>query len=88
MTYSENIEGVFDGKYTEYKSKDSEKLSVEHYKSDSKEIMIVNDTDEITLELFSSFLQTYQIALEELMKGSDFVFYSIDGLFYKYHKIS
>lgn len=88
MTYSENAEGVFVGKYTDCKCKDSKKLSVEHNKSDSQEIMIGDDRDEFTLELFNSFLQSYHIGLEDSMKGSDFVFYSIDGLFYKYHKIS
>ena len=36
-----------------------------------------NETDEI-IELFESLLQKYQEGLEESMKGSDFVFDSVD----------
>ena len=48
MTYSKNTEGAFDEKYVEYKGKESKKPSAEHCKSDSREIMTGNDTDEIT----------------------------------------
>ena len=39
-------------------------------------------------ELFESLLQKYQEVLEEKMRGSKFVFESIDLLHYKLHKIS
>ena len=50
--------------------------------------MIGNETDDIIKNLFDSFLQRCQEDLEELMKGSEFVFDSVDLLFYKLHKIN
>ena len=50
--------------------------------------MICNDTDEITEEFFKSLLQRYQKGLEEKMRGSEFVYDSIDLLHYKLHKIN
>ena len=47
-----------------------------------------NETDEIIKKIFKSLLQKYQEGLEESMKGSDFVFGSVDLLLYKLHKIS
>ena len=49
--------------------------------------MIGNETDDIIKDLFDSFLQRCQEHLEESMKGSEFVFDSVDLLFYKLHKI-
>ena len=59
-----------------------------HSNSDNKEIMIDNETNEIIQERFDSFLQKYKKRLEESMKGSGFVFDSLDFLHYKCHKIS
>ena len=42
------------------------------------EFMIGNNTDEIVHELFYSLLHMYQIGLEKLMKGSDFVVILMD----------
>ena len=50
--------------------------------------MIGNETDEIIKELFDSLLQRYQEGLRELMKGSQFVFDSVDLLYYKCHQVS
>ena len=47
-----------------------------------------NETDEIIKKIFKSLLQKYQEGLEESMKGSDFVFDSVNLLLYKLHKIS
>ena len=52
------------------------------------EIMIDNETDEIIEKLFESHLQRYQKDLEEKMRGSEFVFDSVDLLYYKLYKIS
>ena len=41
----------------------------------------------IIIELFQSLFTRYQIGLETLMKYSDFVFDSMDGLYYKYLRI-
>lgn len=58
-----------------------------HSKSDNREILIDNDTDEIIGKLFNSLLHKYQTGFKELMKGSEFVFDYIDTLFFKCHKI-
>ena len=52
------------------------------------EIMMGNETDEIIEELFASLLQKYQNKLEEKMRGSEFVFDSVDLLHDNLHKIS
>ena len=52
------------------------------------EIMIGNKTDEIIKPLFQLLLTRYPIGLETSMKGSDFVFDSIDGLYYKCLRVS
>ena len=49
--------------------------------------MTGDETDEIIKELFESLLQRYQEGLEESMKGSEFVFDSVDLLEYKLNKI-
>ena len=46
-------------------------------KSHNIEIMIGNETDEIIAEIFESLLQKYQ-ELEEKVRGSKFVFDSVD----------
>ena len=53
-------------------------------KSNNIEILIGNETDTI----IDSLLQKYQKGLEESMKGSEFVFDSVDLLYYKLHKLS
>ena len=69
-------------------SKDSDETHTKHTKSHNIEIMMGNEIDEIIEELFESLLQKYQERLEESMKGSEFVFDSVDLLYYKVHKIS
>ena len=59
-----------------------------HTKSDNTEFMMGNERDEIIDELFESLLQRYQEGLEESVKGREFVFDSIDLLYYKLHKIN
>ena len=46
-----------------------------------------NETDDIIKKLFESLLQNYQKDLEESMRGSEFVFDSIDLLYYHLQKI-
>ena len=69
-------------------SKDSEEIRTMYTKSDNIEIIISNKTDEIIEEVLESFSQKYQEGLEESMRGSEFVFDSVDSLYYKLHKIS
>ena len=68
--------------------KDSDEIRTMRTKSNNIEIMMGNETDEIIEELFESLLQKYQEGLEEKMRGSEFVFDSIDLLHYNLHKIT
>ena len=69
-------------------SKGSDETHTMHAKSDNVEIMMGSETNEIIEELFKSFLQRYQEALEESMRGSEFIFDSVDALYYDLKKIS
>ena len=69
-------------------SKDSNKEHTMCSKSDSNIIMIVYDTHEIIQELFDSLLHSYQIGQEQSMKGGDFIFYCVSGMYYLLNKIS
>ena len=69
-------------------SKDSDETRTLHTKSNNVEIMIGSETDEIIKDLFESFLQKYQEGLEESMRGSEFVYDSVDVLYYNLNKIS
>ena len=53
-----------------------------HTKTDNTEIMMDSKTDEIIKELFEYLLQRYQEGLEGSMKGSEFIFDSVDLLYY------
>ena len=69
-------------------SKDSDETRTMHTKSNDVEIMIGSETDEIIEELFESFLQKYQEGLEDSMRGSQFVYDSVDVLYYNLIKVS
>ena len=59
-----------------------------HTKSNNIEIMMGSETDEIIDELFKSLLQNYEKGLEESMRGCNFVFDSVDLLYYHPQKTS
>ena len=67
---------------------DSDETRNMRTKSDNIEIMIGSETNEIIEELFKSFLQRYQEGLEESMKGSEFIFDSVNLLHYHLQKTS
>ena len=69
-------------------SKDSDKIDAMCLKRNNIEIKMDNETDEIIEKLLGSLLQNYQERLEEKMRGSEFVFDSVDLLHYNLHKIS
>ena len=69
-------------------SKDSDETRTMHAKSNNVEIVMGSETDEIIKELFKSFFQRCQERLEESMRGSDFIFDSVDVLYYDLNKIS
>ena len=60
-----------------------------HSKSDNAEIMSGIETDDITNELFESFLKRCHEKLEPRMtEGSNIVFESVDLLYYSLDKVS
>ena len=65
----------------------SDEIRTMHTPSDNMEIMIGSETDEIVEELFESLLQRYQEGLEESMRGSEFIFDSVDALHYNLNEI-
>ena len=69
-------------------SKDSDETRTMHAKSNNVEIKIGSETDKIIKEFFKSFLQRYQERLEESMRGSEFVFDSVNVLYYNLNKVS
>ena len=64
---------------------DSNETRTMHTKSNNMDIMMGSQTDEIIEELFKSLLQKYQEGLEESMRGSEFVFDSVNSLNYKFN---
>ena len=69
-------------------SKDSDENRTMHTKSNNVEIMIGSEIDEIIEVLFEFFLQKYQEGLDESMRGSEFVYDSVDVLYYNLNKES
>ena len=59
-----------------------------HTKCNNVEIMIGSETNEIIKNRFESFLQNYQEGLEESMRGSEFLYDSVDVLYYNLIKVS
>ena len=68
-------------------SKNSEETRTMSTKTDNIEIMMSDETDEIIEELFESLLQRLQEGLEESMRGTEFIFDSVNVLRYKLLKI-
>ena len=71
-----------------FSSKDSKETRPMYTTSNNIEIMIGYEIGEIIGELFESLLKIYQEGLKKSMKGSEFVYDSIDLLYYKHHKTS
>ena len=69
-------------------SKDSDKTHNKHTKGNNIEIMMSSQTTDIIEEMFEYLLQRYQEVLEQSMKGSEFIFYSVDVLHYHLQKTS
>ena len=67
-------------------SKDSDGTPIVHIINDNIEIMVGNKTSGIIKKLFNSFLQKYQEGLEESLRGSEFVFDSVDFCNIKFKK--
>ena len=69
-------------------SRDSDETRTMHTKSNNVEIMVGSETNEIIENLFESFLQKYQEGLEESVRGCEFVYDSVDVLYYNLSKVS
>ena len=69
-------------------SKDTEEERVMHSESESIKFTSYNDTSKIADELFNSLCLTYQDNLETSMRGSDFIFDSVQLMYYKCHKVN
>ena len=70
-------------------SLDTEELRIMNSKCDNVEIMMGIETDDIINEVFESFVKKCQERLEPKMReGSNFIFQSVDLLYYSLHKIS
>ena len=69
-------------------SKYSDETRTIHTKSNNLEIMIGSETDEIIEEIFEYILQKYQEGLEGLTRASEFVYDSVDVLYYNLNKLS
>ena len=67
-------------------SRDTGETRIYYVWSDNVSIMQGHDTDDIIREIFRSFLHNYQEKLK-IIKGSDFVFESVDLLDYKLHRV-
>ena len=67
-------------------SKDTGETRTIYVWSNNESIMWVSDTDDIIRELFRSFLHNYQEELK-IIKGSDFVFESVELMDYKLHRV-
>ena len=59
-----------------------------HSNSISMKYTSYNDANEVVYELFMSLRSKYQENLEKSMKGSDFIFDSVQLLYYKCHTVN
>ena len=62
----------------------SDETRTMHTKSNNVEIMMGSEAHEI----IESLLQRYQKGLEELMRGSEFIFEGVDALYYDLNKVN
>ena len=67
-------------------SKDVDEEIAMQSKSDNKEFMIYDGANNIVDEIFESLHSRYQSDLETSTKGSDFIFDSVQLLYYKCYK--
>ena len=59
-----------------------------HSYSDNITLTSYNDANEVVNKLFKSLLSKYQDNLETPMKGKDFIFDSVQLMYYKCHKVN
>ena len=68
--------------------KDVEKENLMDSKSNNMKVMFYNTANEVADELFKSFYSRYQGNLETSMRGSDFIFDSVQLMHYKCHEVN
>ena len=69
-------------------SKDDEEKHMMHPKSDNIKLTSYNNANEIVDELFEPIHSRYQENLETSMRGSHFIFDSIQMMYYKCHEVN
>ena len=68
-------------------SKDAEEEHVMHSTSNNMKFTSYNDANEVFDELFGSLHSRYQGNLETSVRGSDFIFDSVQLMYYKCRKV-
>ena len=71
-----------------FSSKDDEEERVIHSKSDNVRFTSYNDAYEVVDELFNSLNSRYQDNLEKSIRGSWFIFDSVQLLYYKCDRLN
>ena len=66
----------------------SDETRVKYTRSDNEEFMSSDDTNEIIKLLFESFLKRFEKKLQNMMRGSEFEFDSINFFYYSFNKTS
>ena len=61
---------------------------VMHPKSNNMKFTVYNNANEVVNKLFKSLLSRYQDNLETSMTGSDFIFDSVQLMYYKFRKVN
>ena len=69
-------------------SKDAEEERVMHSRSDNIKFTSYNDANEFVDELFESLSSRYPGNSETSMRGGDFIFDSVQLMYYKCHKVN
>ena len=59
-----------------------------HSRGNNIKITFYNVANEVAGELFDSFCSRYQQNLETPMRRSYFIFYSVQVIYYKFHKVN
>ena len=69
-------------------SKDSEKEGVMHSRSVNIKVTFYSHSNKVVDELFDSLRSRYQGNLETTVRGSGFIFDSVQMMYYRCHKVS
>ena len=71
-----------------FSSKDAEEECVMHSKSNNIKFMSCNNANELVDELLESFRSRYQDNLKTSMHRREFIFNSVQLMYYKCHKVN